>query len=46
MESQRNFLFGDVAKVQCHRGYRLEGSPVITCGPDQNFTNVPACIGT
>ncbi|XP_055948273.1 uncharacterized protein LOC129981454 isoform X2 [Argiope bruennichi] len=43
VESQRTFLFGDVAKIQCHRGYRLEGSPVITCGPDQKFANVPTC---
>ncbi|UYV83192.1 clec-78 [Cordylochernes scorpioides] len=43
MEPQRPYFFGDEAKVQCHRGFRLEGNAVITCGPNQNFTELPMC---
>ncbi|KAG1655606.1 Fibropellin-1 [Nymphon striatum] len=43
-EIQQNFFFGDEAKVQCHRGYKLVGQSIIRCGPNQTFTNIPECI--
>ncbi|XP_063614589.1 sushi, von Willebrand factor type A, EGF and pentraxin domain-containing protein 1-like isoform X2 [Penaeus indicus] len=39
----RNYYYGDEARVQCHRGYKLIGSPLVTCGPEQNFVNLPTC---
>ena len=39
------YLYGDEASVQCYRGFRLTGSAVITCGPEQEFINVPECEG-
>ncbi|XP_076318247.1 uncharacterized protein LOC143229580 isoform X1 [Tachypleus tridentatus] len=43
VKPQRNFFFGDEGRVQCHRGFRLEGNSVITCGPNQTFVNLPSC---
>ncbi|XP_043234344.1 uncharacterized protein LOC122387849 [Amphibalanus amphitrite] len=37
------YYYGDEASVQCYRGFRLTGSAVITCGPEQQFINVPEC---
>ncbi|XP_045124302.1 sushi, von Willebrand factor type A, EGF and pentraxin domain-containing protein 1-like isoform X1 [Portunus trituberculatus] len=39
----RDYYFGDEARVQCHRGYRLMGSAIIQCGPEQQFINLPTC---
>ncbi|XP_069982832.1 uncharacterized protein uif isoform X1 [Penaeus vannamei] len=39
----RNYYYGDEARVQCHRGYKLIGSPIVKCGPEQNFVNLPTC---
>lgn len=39
-------MFGDEARVQCHRGFKLiGGSSIIKCGPSQKFLNVPKCEG-
>ncbi|MCL4136243.1 UNVERIFIED_CONTAM: hypothetical protein GTU68_021071, partial [Idotea baltica] len=35
--------FGDEARVQCHRGYRLVGSPIVKCGPKRLFVDLPQC---
>ncbi|CAL4150116.1 unnamed protein product [Meganyctiphanes norvegica] len=43
IDMARDYYFGDEARVQCHRGYRLVGSPIIQCGPDQDFLNLPSC---
>ncbi|KAG0433549.1 hypothetical protein HPB47_019805, partial [Ixodes persulcatus] len=43
VDARRAYYFEDEAKVQCHKGYRLEGNHVITCGPNQTFTNLPTC---
>lgn len=46
LDSSRQYLFGDEARVQCHRGFKLTGgSSVIKCGPAQKFLNVPKCEG-
>lgn len=41
----REYHFGDQARVQCHRGFRLVGSPMVTCGPGEQFVNLPTCEG-
>lgn len=41
----KDYYFGDEARVQCHRGYRLMGSAIIQCGPEQQFINLPTCQG-
>ena len=43
VDTQRKYLFGDEARVQCHRGYKLDGHPVIKCGANQTFDNLPKC---
>ncbi|XP_067122803.1 uncharacterized protein [Centruroides vittatus] len=37
------YFYQDEAKVQCNRGFNLEGSPIISCGPNQTFINLPVC---
>ncbi|XP_064091137.1 sushi, von Willebrand factor type A, EGF and pentraxin domain-containing protein 1-like isoform X2 [Macrobrachium nipponense] len=39
----KDYYFGDEARVQCHRGYKLIGNPTIQCGPNQTFVDVPTC---
>ena len=46
IDSTRQYHFGDEARVQCHRGFKLiGGSSIIKCGPNQKFLNVPKCEG-
>lgn len=40
-----DYFFGDEARVQCNKGYKLTGSNIIQCGPYQQFDNVPTCEG-
>lgn len=46
VDTTREYLYGDEARVQCNRGYKLSGSNIIQCGPNQRFDNVPTCEGT
>ena len=34
----------DRAQVRCHKGFRLVGTNIISCGPDQQFTDLPQCF--
>jgi len=46
IDQTRKYLFGDEARVQCHRGFKLTGgSSIIKCGANQTFSNVPKCEG-
>ena len=45
IDKTRKYFYGDQAKVECHRGYNRIGSNIITCGDDQEFTNLPKCEG-
>lgn len=45
VESGKDYYFSDEARVQCNRGYKLTGSNIISCGPNQRFENVPTCEG-
>ncbi|XP_063243609.1 sushi, von Willebrand factor type A, EGF and pentraxin domain-containing protein 1 isoform X2 [Bacillus rossius redtenbacheri] len=42
-DTAREYYFGDEARVQCHKGFKLAGSAVVKCGADQRFLNVPKC---
>ncbi|XP_071439306.1 uncharacterized protein uif isoform X2 [Hetaerina americana] len=39
----REYFYGDEARVQCHKGYKLTGSNIIRCGPGQKFDKLPKC---
>lgn len=46
IDQTRKYLYGDEARVQCHRGFKLTGgSSIIKCGVNQIFSNVPKCEG-
>ena len=44
IDEDRKYFYGDEALVECHRGYSRLGSNIITCGEDQEFTDVPKCM--
>jgi phosphatidate phosphatase PAH1 len=41
----REYYFGDEARVQCYKGYKLTGSNIIKCSIGQEFLNPPKCEG-
>jgi hypothetical protein len=41
----REYYFGDEARVQCYKGYKLTASNIIKCGIGQEFLNPPKCEG-
>ncbi|KAF7987305.1 hypothetical protein HCN44_003067 [Aphidius gifuensis] len=43
VDTNRDYYYGDEARVQCNRGYKLTGLNIITCGDNQLFQNVPIC---
>ncbi|KAG8295757.1 calcium ion binding [Homalodisca vitripennis] len=44
IEASQRYFFGDEARVQCHKGFKLVGgSNIIRCGPEQTFLNPPKC---
>ena len=44
VDSKKKYFFSDEARVQCHRGFKLEGkSSSIRCGANQTFEDVPVC---
>lgn len=45
VDTTKDYFYGDEARVQCNRGYKLSGSNIIQCGPNQLFDNVPTCEG-
>jgi len=46
IDQTRKYFYGDEARVQCHRGFKLTGGPsIIKCGANQTFSNVPKCEG-
>jgi hypothetical protein len=44
-DTSRDYYFGDEARVQCYKGYRLTGSNIIKCSIGQEFLNPPKCEG-
>lgn len=46
IDSNHKYFYGDEARVQCHKGFKLiGGSNIIKCGPTQTFLNIPKCEG-
>lgn len=45
IDKDKEYYFGDEGRIQCFKGYKLEGSPTIKCGADQNFINASVCRG-
>lgn len=43
LDTKRRYYFSDEAKVQCHRGFKLEGKSNMKCGPNTDFEDVPVC---
>lgn len=43
VETTRKYFFGDEARVQCYKGYKLNGTNIIKCNGDQAFDDVPTC---
>ncbi|XP_015790438.1 uncharacterized protein LOC107367263 isoform X1 [Tetranychus urticae] len=43
IDQSKKYYYGDEAKVQCNRGYKLIGKPNIICGPNQTFEELPTC---
>ena len=40
----RPYYYQDRATVRCDKGFRLIGTNIITCGEDQEFTDLPECV--
>jgi len=40
----RSYFYRDETRAQCYRGYKLNGTSIIRCGPDGEFTSVPSCL--
>ncbi|KAE8736819.1 hypothetical protein FOCC_FOCC017725 [Frankliniella occidentalis] len=43
VDTTNEYLYGDEARVQCFKGYKLSGNNIIRCGPNQDFLNPPRC---
>lgn len=43
VDPTREYSYGDEARVQCHKGYKLTGSNIIKCGENQDFSTAPTC---
>ena len=49
LDTKKKYFFGDEARVQCHKGFKLESVTSsqsvdkIKCGANQTFDNVPVC---
>lgn len=43
VDTTRQYFFGDEARVQCYKGFKLNGTNIIKCDTDQSFRNPPTC---
>ena len=43
VDTKKRYFFGDEARVQCNRGYKLDGKSGIKCGANQTFEKLPIC---
>lgn len=45
VDSTRQYFYGDEARVQCYKGYKLTGSNIIKCDTNEEFDSAPTCDG-
>lgn len=43
VDTARQYSFGDEGRVQCYKGYKLNGTNIIKCSAEQEFQNPPTC---
>lgn len=43
VDRDQAYYFQDQARVRCHPGFELRGNPIITCGQNRIFQDVPTC---
>lgn len=43
VDTSREYSYGDEARVQCYKGFKLNGTNIIKCDTDQSFRNPPTC---
>lgn len=43
VDTTRQYYFGDEARVQCYKGFKLNGTNIIKCDTDESFRNPPTC---
>lgn len=43
VDTTRQYFYGDEARVQCYKGFKLNGTNIIKCDTDQSFRNPPTC---
>lgn len=43
VDQSRPYFFGDEARVQCYKGYKLSGPNIIRCSTEQEFDNTTTC---
>jgi hypothetical protein len=43
VDKTREYFFGDEARIQCFKGFKLNGTNIIKCDANQQFENLPTC---
>ncbi|KAL7042588.1 hypothetical protein ACKWTF_001212 [Chironomus riparius] len=43
VDTAREYFYGDELRVQCYKGFKLNGTNIIKCDGDQSFHNPPTC---
>lgn len=43
VDTTRQYYYSDEARVQCYKGFKLNGTAIIKCDTDQTFRNPPTC---
>jgi len=41
---EKPYYYQDRATVRCNKGFRLIGTNIISCGENQEFTDLPTCV--
>ncbi|GAB0094394.1 sushi, von Willebrand factor type A, EGF and pentraxin domain-containing protein 1 [Sergentomyia squamirostris] len=43
VDTTRMYYYGDEARIQCYKGYKLNGNNIVKCDESQEFSNLPTC---